>query len=88
MADPKTGFKGDIVLDMFNGTGATCTTAKALKRHYIGIDLNSEYCRIARERIASGNFGEGIDPYSILLEFPKVRNPQNSRQIELFPEKD
>jgi DNA modification methylase len=51
MADPKTGFKGDIVLDMFNGTGATCTTAKALKRHYIGIDLitrRAEFHGLAR----------------------------------------
>jgi len=85
--DPKTQFEGDIVLDMFNGTGATCLAAKALNRHYIGVDLNPEYCRRAENRIKTGDYWEGIDPYSILLEFPKVKNPRSSRQLDLFPTK-
>jgi site-specific DNA-methyltransferase (adenine-specific) len=43
--------KGDIVLDPFNGSGTTCIAAKSLKRHYIGIDINPEYVRLAKERV-------------------------------------
>lgn len=43
--------KGDIVLDPFNGRGTTCIAAKSLKRHYIGIDINPEYVRLAKERV-------------------------------------
>jgi len=48
---PDQAFPGDIVLDPFNGTGATCVAAKAAKRRYIGIDLNEEYCAFARRRL-------------------------------------
>jgi len=44
--------EGDIVLDPFNGSGTTCKAARELGRRYIGIDVNEEYCEIARKRIA------------------------------------
>lgn len=40
-----------IVLDPFLGSGTTGLVAKKLNRHYIGIELNPEYCRLAEERI-------------------------------------
>jgi len=43
--------KGDIVLDPMCGSGTTCRSAVELNRKYIGIDISSEYCDIARERI-------------------------------------
>jgi site-specific DNA-methyltransferase (adenine-specific) len=43
---------GGIVLDPFMGTGTTALVAQNLGRKYIGIDLNPEYVRIARERLA------------------------------------
>lgn len=42
---------GDVVLDPFLGSGTTAVAAKQLGRRYIGIDINPEYCEIARERI-------------------------------------
>jgi site-specific DNA-methyltransferase (adenine-specific)/modification methylase len=42
----------DIILDPFFGTGTTGAVAKKMKRHFIGIELEPEYVRIARERIA------------------------------------
>lgn len=42
---------GDFVLDPFNGSGTTCVAAARLDRHYLGIDVNEEYCRLAEERI-------------------------------------
>jgi site-specific DNA-methyltransferase (adenine-specific) len=42
---------GDIVLDPFCGSGSTLLAADILRRRYIGIEVNAEYCRVARERL-------------------------------------
>lgn len=39
--------EGDIVLDLFSGSGTTCKMAKKNKRNYIGIDISEEYCKLA-----------------------------------------
>jgi DNA modification methylase len=44
--------EGDLVLDPFNGSGTTTKMARELGRRYIGIDVNQEYCEIAKERLA------------------------------------
>ena len=44
-------FRGDVVLDPFNGVGTTCVVAKRLGRKYIGIDISEEYCKKAEERL-------------------------------------
>ena len=43
--------KGGIVLDPFFGSGTTGLAAKSLDRRYIGIELNYDYCALARARI-------------------------------------
>ncbi len=43
--------EGDIVLDPFMGSGTTALAAIDLKRNYIGIDTNEDYCKIANIRI-------------------------------------
>lgn len=42
---------GDVVLDPFLGSGSTCMAAVLLNRHYIGIEINAEYCSIAEKRV-------------------------------------
>ena len=44
-------YRGDVVLDPFNGAGTTTLVARRLKRRYLGIDLSEEYCETARKRI-------------------------------------
>ena len=42
---------GALVLDPFMGSGSTAVACKKLGRHYIGYDINAEYCEDARQRI-------------------------------------
>ncbi|HET8750097.1 MAG TPA: site-specific DNA-methyltransferase [Sphingomicrobium sp.] len=44
---------GDVVLDPFFGTGTTGAVARRLGRRWIGIERESAYLKVARERIAS-----------------------------------
>jgi len=41
----------DIILDHFMGSGTTAVVAEKLGRRWIGIEINSEYCEIAKQRI-------------------------------------
>ena len=43
--------EGDIVLDPFVGTGTTAVAAKQLGRNYIGIEIDSDYVKIAEKNI-------------------------------------
>jgi site-specific DNA-methyltransferase (adenine-specific) len=40
-----------IVLDPFAGSGTTAVVAQRLGRKYVGIEINSEYCEMARGRL-------------------------------------
>ena len=55
--------EGGIVLDPFIGSGTTAVAAKQLGRHYVGIDISKEYCRLAEERVLQIQPGlfEGIE---------------------------
>jgi site-specific DNA-methyltransferase (adenine-specific) len=44
-------FKGEVVLDPFCGSGATCIAALKANRHYIGYDVKREYVDLAQRRI-------------------------------------
>ena len=43
--------RGGVVLDPFFGSGTTGLAAVKNDRRYIGIELNAEYCELAKERI-------------------------------------
>jgi DNA modification methylase len=64
---------GDIVLDPFFGTGTTGAVAKKLGRHFIGIERDLDYIKIAQERISH------IEPApETALEIP---NPRQQKRI-------
>lgn len=48
----------DIILDPFFGTGTTGAVAKKLHRHWIGIEKEGAYVRLAQERLAA------VTPYA------------------------
>ena len=43
--------EGDIILDAFLGSGTTAVACEKLRRKWIGIEINPEYCAIARKRL-------------------------------------
>ena len=43
---------GALVLDPFIGSGSTAVACKRLGRHYLGYDINPDYCEYARQRVA------------------------------------
>ncbi len=44
-------YRGNVVLDMFGGTGTVAAVARRLGRHYLHIDSSEEYCRLAERRV-------------------------------------
>lgn len=44
-------YKGDVVLDPFNGSGQTTKVAHGTGRRYVGIDMVKEYVELARSRL-------------------------------------
>lgn len=54
----------DTVMDPFVGSGTTAVAAKKSNCHYIGIDNNPEYVKLAKMRLA--NIPERLDKFGIL----------------------
>ena len=48
---------GDIVLDPFIGSGTTALACAQLDRHYVGIEINHEYAKIALQRLEAAGYG-------------------------------
>lgn len=62
---------GDIILDPFFGTGTTGAVAKKLHRHWIGIEFEPTYVKIARDRIDKIQASQYLEE---VYYFPQKRN--------------
>jgi site-specific DNA-methyltransferase (adenine-specific) len=52
-----------IVLDPFLGSGTTSVVAKKLRRKYVGIEMNEEYCVWAEKRLQKAENDKSIQGY-------------------------
>lgn len=50
--------EGQVVVDPFAGSGTTCVAAERMGRRYVGIELEEEFARTARERVRHADAAE------------------------------
>jgi site-specific DNA-methyltransferase (adenine-specific) len=55
---------GDVVFDPFAGSGTTSVVAKKLGRHYIGIDVDMDFCCLAEKRLELAATNRNIQGYA------------------------
>ena len=87
-AVPELGFEGDIVLDMFNGSGATCVAATEMGRNFIGIDIKREYCLLTERRVLEVNYEVEPDLVIDKIKMTPVSEDASQEAIKepvLFP---
>lgn len=70
-------YKGNVVLDMFGGTGTVAVVAYKTGRHFIHIDISPKYCQVAEQRLETAR---------LLQEFPLPvgRTGKKVKVSELF----
>lgn len=79
--------RGNVVFDPFLGSGSTSVTAKKLKRHFVGIEINSQYCVWAEKRLAMADVDTTIQGYVDGVFWERntaaLQKKSNSRQVTL-----
>jgi site-specific DNA-methyltransferase (adenine-specific) len=55
--------EGDLVFDPFNGSGTTTVVAKKLGRHYLGVEVDENYCCLAQKRLETAETDRAIQGY-------------------------
>lgn len=81
---------GDIVFDPFLGSGTTSVVAKKLGRHYLGIEVDEQYCLWAEQRLQMADHDTQIQGYTdgvfwernSLIE--QNRTTQNDQNLQKF----
>jgi site-specific DNA-methyltransferase (adenine-specific) len=70
---------GDVVLDALCGTGTSAVAAARLGRHYIAADVDEQYVRIAREKLAA------LARYGCVprVSTARPRPPYTKKQLQL-----
>ncbi|HXF86461.1 MAG TPA: site-specific DNA-methyltransferase [Anaerolineales bacterium] len=73
-------FVGDTVLDPFVGSGTTLIAAAMLNRIGIGIEIDPQYCELAKKRILSAP--ELIQQSLPLREIHEISDPLFNQQLQ------
>lgn len=70
----------DLVLDPLVGSGTTCIAAKVLGRTYIGVDVSSTYCELARLRLAKHS-PESYQKHLNAIEVKKRKERKKKEEV-------
>jgi DNA modification methylase len=57
-------YRGNVVLDMFGGTGTAAVVAYKTGRHFVHIDISPKYCEIAAKRLELARAEQEL-PFSV-----------------------
>jgi site-specific DNA-methyltransferase (adenine-specific) len=74
----------DVVLDPFLGTGTTAIAAKALGRHFVGIELDPEYVNIAAEKLKEIS-ETTFQGYYVSYFLGKIQSIRDIDAAQIFP---
>ncbi|MFI5418996.1 MAG: DNA-methyltransferase [Candidatus Lutacidiplasmatales archaeon] len=73
-------YQGNVVLDMFGGTGTVAAVARSTGRHFVHIDASAEYCELARARVERSGPPSGWEVIAtprevVILPNPRAKKP-------------
>ncbi|MES2047723.1 MAG: site-specific DNA-methyltransferase [Pseudomonadota bacterium] len=75
---------GGVVLDLFMGSGTTAIAAKRCGRHFVGFELNPEYCQIIQERLTSSeaefSVQSNLPTEPVREKIPNVKSGKKGRK--------
>ncbi len=74
--------EGGVVFDPFLGSGTTSVVAKKLGRHYVGVEINPQYCCIAEKRLQMAETDQRVQGYTDGVFWERNTTPEqgNGRQ--------
>lgn len=55
--------EGDVVFDPFLGSGTSAVVAKKLNRHFVGCEIEHEYCLVSAKRLRMADSNNAIQGY-------------------------
>jgi site-specific DNA-methyltransferase (adenine-specific) len=78
---------GDVILDPFLGCGTTSVVAKKLRWHYVGVEMDPEFCCLAEKRLELAATDRSIQGYAdgVFWERNTLVEQKNGRARSVLP---
>ena len=73
--------EGDIIFDPFLGSGTSAVVAKKLGRHFVGAEINRDYCLVAAKRLMMADKDKQIQGYTDGVFWERNTTPQQLKAI-------